>query len=286
MQKILLLISFFLPLQIFSQINPEKINIVRDQWGVPHIFAKTDAEVAYGLAWAAAKQVLSRMLQEVTAWIQSGFRGRPLFVEDIEGFLKEITDGVLGEFIEDLGEAGSFLCRPFRIDVRVALENSYRNNFINQRPQFSCRLTDIIGNIDDFISGGQGSFSQGGGWNNWFTLTSNPDTYTPFGGYQTADALLEDLLTSRQSADLRDVENGNGFRSVKICDGIPTATGDKRQDCEIRTPGSVIVEQLSQNLGNERDSLVQADEITEILVAFLGAVSKDLFKGSNDLLQL
>ena len=28
------------------------IKIARDAWGVPHIFAKTDVEVAYGLAWA------------------------------------------------------------------------------------------------------------------------------------------------------------------------------------------------------------------------------------------
>lgn len=28
------------------------ITIARDQWGVPHIMAKTDAQVAYGLAWA------------------------------------------------------------------------------------------------------------------------------------------------------------------------------------------------------------------------------------------
>ena len=38
-----------------SQINPIKIDIIRDNFGVPHIFAKTDAEVAYGLAWAHAE---------------------------------------------------------------------------------------------------------------------------------------------------------------------------------------------------------------------------------------
>ena len=38
-----------------SQINPNNIDIVRDNFGVPHIFAKTDAEVAYGLAWAHAE---------------------------------------------------------------------------------------------------------------------------------------------------------------------------------------------------------------------------------------
>ncbi|MDP5120669.1 MAG: penicillin acylase family protein, partial [Spirosomaceae bacterium] len=39
----------------FSQINPENIDIVRDKWGVPHIFGKTDAETSYGLAWANAE---------------------------------------------------------------------------------------------------------------------------------------------------------------------------------------------------------------------------------------
>jgi acyl-homoserine-lactone acylase len=33
-------------------INTQKITIARDTYGVPHIFAPTDPEVAYGLAWA------------------------------------------------------------------------------------------------------------------------------------------------------------------------------------------------------------------------------------------
>ncbi len=35
-----------------NSIDPSAIDIIRDAYGVPHIFAKTDAEVAYGLAWA------------------------------------------------------------------------------------------------------------------------------------------------------------------------------------------------------------------------------------------
>ena len=48
---ILLLLSF----KSFSQINPSNISIARDSFGVPHIFAATDAEAAYGLAWAHAE---------------------------------------------------------------------------------------------------------------------------------------------------------------------------------------------------------------------------------------
>lgn len=36
-------------------VDPSMIDIVRDQFGVPHIFAETDPEVAYGLAWAHAE---------------------------------------------------------------------------------------------------------------------------------------------------------------------------------------------------------------------------------------
>jgi acyl-homoserine-lactone acylase len=35
-----------------AQIDPSTITIARDTFGIPHIFAATDAEVAYGLAWA------------------------------------------------------------------------------------------------------------------------------------------------------------------------------------------------------------------------------------------
>ena len=36
----------------FAQINPQDVTIARDSFGVPHIFGKTDADAAYGLAWA------------------------------------------------------------------------------------------------------------------------------------------------------------------------------------------------------------------------------------------
>ena len=47
-----------------QKIDPSKIDIVRDSFGVPHIFARTDAEVAYGLAWANAEDDFKSM-QEV-----------------------------------------------------------------------------------------------------------------------------------------------------------------------------------------------------------------------------
>ena len=52
--RILLSLLLVSPLS-YSQINPKNIDIVRDEYGIPHIYAQTDAEVAYGLAWANAE---------------------------------------------------------------------------------------------------------------------------------------------------------------------------------------------------------------------------------------
>lgn len=54
MIRILFIVGLY-SLSSLSQINPKNIDIVRDAFGVPHIFGKTDADVAYGLAWAHAE---------------------------------------------------------------------------------------------------------------------------------------------------------------------------------------------------------------------------------------
>ena len=40
---------------VHAQVNPEDVEIIRDSYGVPHIYGKTDADTAYGLAWAHAE---------------------------------------------------------------------------------------------------------------------------------------------------------------------------------------------------------------------------------------
>jgi len=65
--KYLIIITLLLSVtsNIFAQtaINPANIDIVRDSFGVPHIFGKTDPEVAYGLAWAEAEDEFASMQQ-------------------------------------------------------------------------------------------------------------------------------------------------------------------------------------------------------------------------------
>ncbi len=49
-------VAIFLSTFLFSQVNPNyHVEIVRDSFGVPHIFGKTDADCSYGLVYAACE---------------------------------------------------------------------------------------------------------------------------------------------------------------------------------------------------------------------------------------
>src|SRR3954467_15218660 len=55
MKVFFLLLLIALSPRAYTQIDPLSVDIVRDSFCVPHIFAPTDAGTAYGLAYAHAE---------------------------------------------------------------------------------------------------------------------------------------------------------------------------------------------------------------------------------------
>lgn len=109
MKKYLLLFSILSVTCQFTNaqtINKDNIEIVRDSFGVPYIFAKTDAEVAYGLAWAHAEDNFKSIQENLL--IGKGMLGR------IKG-----TKGVIFDFGLQF----------FGIDTLV--ENNYEKDISN-----------------------------------------------------------------------------------------------------------------------------------------------------------
>lgn len=70
----LFFLSLLISASVSAQVDPLKVTIARDGYGVPHIFAKTDPEVSYGLAWAHAEDDF-KSLQRV-ALPSKGLMGR------------------------------------------------------------------------------------------------------------------------------------------------------------------------------------------------------------------
>jgi len=67
MKICLLFVSVSISLVVSAQINPAKVTIARDSFGIPHIFGKTDAEVAYGLAWAHSEDDFKNIQYNILA---------------------------------------------------------------------------------------------------------------------------------------------------------------------------------------------------------------------------
>ncbi|CAN5402750.1 acylase [soil metagenome] len=99
-----LLLVCIITLPLYAQINPNGITIARDSFGVPHIFAKTDAETAYGLAWAHSEDNFKDM--QLTLLAAKGMLGR------VEG-----KDGILFDYAMQFLQIDSIVDARYETDL-------------------------------------------------------------------------------------------------------------------------------------------------------------------------
>jgi acyl-homoserine-lactone acylase len=109
MKKLCAVVMLFVFLKsVYGQnvIDPTKINIVRDTYGVPHIFAQTDAEVAYGLAWAHAEDDFSTIQKSFLACksMLGQYNGRDGATIDYVVQLLRIRDLVYSRYETDISD--------------------------------------------------------------------------------------------------------------------------------------------------------------------------------------
>ena len=78
------------------------VTIYRDTWGVPHIHGKTDADVAYGLAWASAEDDVQTVQEQLLAI--RGFYGEAIGKEGIVADIAIKYMGIRDYAINHVGE--------------------------------------------------------------------------------------------------------------------------------------------------------------------------------------
>ena len=133
------------------------------------------------IAWTLVNIVLENMIRSTTAWINSGFEGEPAFITDMDGWLTDIADRVAGDFIWNNTNL-AFLCSPFALDVKFALDLQYRQS---RDFETECRITEVVDNFDAFLAGD----FLAGGWDGWFDMTLNRGS-NPYGAALEASIAL------------------------------------------------------------------------------------------------
>ena len=91
------------------------VRILRDRWGVPHIFGKTDADAAYGLAWAHAEDdfpTIQGALLAARGRLASVF-GPPAAPNDYMVALLRVWDVVDARYEKDLAPEARAICEAY-----------------------------------------------------------------------------------------------------------------------------------------------------------------------------
>lgn len=137
-------VTLFLTTPLFAQIDPVRVTIARDGYGVPHVFAPTDAEVAYGLAWAHAEDDFKTIQQLVMP--AKGLLGREI---GKQGAAADYVVQLLRapELVDSLGAAA--LSPDFRAVLEGYLQgmNDYARahpSEVRQKRLFPLKLTDYL----------------------------------------------------------------------------------------------------------------------------------------------
>src|SRR3989338_97405 len=100
------------------------------------------------LVRAMVRSALREITRSTVAWINSGFQGRPGFVTNPEGFLREVGDQAAGQVIESIAPQ---LCGPFSLQLRLSLGLHYSYSSFDR---IGCRLSDVQKNIYNAFVGG------------------------------------------------------------------------------------------------------------------------------------
>jgi hypothetical protein len=162
--------------------------------------------------------------------------------------------------------------------VRLALVK----NYINDQNNYSCTLTKLKNNYDQFTN----DFSAGG-WDGWFEVTQN-DSNNPYGAYLQAQSSLLAQIGAENNKYVKQLEQGRGFLSFEKCPegkelDPKLGTGDCQVAKDVVTPGSVIQSKLDTALNSGANRLEMADEIDEIIGSLATQLINKALNGVSNL---
>ncbi|MFA6077126.1 MAG: hypothetical protein WC735_03585 [Candidatus Paceibacterota bacterium] len=169
------------------------------------------------LLMVAAKRFLAQMTQATVNWINSGFHGAPLFIENPGSFFKDISKSELRSLIDMIGY--DTLRFPFGKDIALQVIASYKSQ-LETNAQYT--LSKVIYDPDLLVRY-RNDFNIGG-WNGFLINTQYPQN-----NYLGFNMIIQQNLASRLEGTLmapaqqvKDIlQQGMGFLSPQTCPSNP-----------------------------------------------------------------
>jgi hypothetical protein len=166
---------------------------------------------------AVARAFLKKITQSTINWINSGFHGSPLFLENPESFFQDIAKSEIKATVNMFGFDS--LKYPFGRDFSLNIINSYKSTLENNA---AYSLSTVI-NDPIFLNNYRNNFNVGG-WNGFLINTQYPQN-NYLGFQMTASEELARKLQGTVQNNAQKVattlQQGQGFLSPKTCPSNP-----------------------------------------------------------------
>lgn len=206
------------------------------------------------VGWCLANSLIESITTDTINWINGGFQGNPVFIDDPAGYFANIADVQAGQFLNEL--SGGFLCSPIQDIVRVNLAQSYNSQISPYGNQAQCTFTGVSGSLEQFMGG------ETFGWDDWMSYTQNPYN-NPMGSTMFGQIELDRRISQSLGIESTLLDWGAGFFSVK-----------DKETGRISSPGSLIEGQVNQRLFSGQKRLEIADEFNEVMNALVNQIIK------------
>ncbi len=173
-------------------------------------------EVGKQLLKAVAKRVLAEMTKSIINWINSGFHGSPLFLENPQSFFNDIAKSELKTIVDMFGY--DLLRYPFGKQFALNAINSYKSQLATNA-QYT--LSTVMNSAQLRLY--QNNFNYGG-WNGFLINTQYPQN-----NYLGFNMLATEYLASRVQGTVQNaagkvqslLQQGSGFLSPQTCPSNP-----------------------------------------------------------------
>lgn len=170
-------------------------------------------EIGRQILMTIAKKFLQEMTKSTINWINNGFHGNPLYLENSDSFFKDIAKSEIKTFIDLIGY--DRLRQPFGKDFALNTIGAYKKQFADNA---SYTLSNAI--KDPVLLKSYREDFNTGGWNGFLINTQYPQNN--YIGYQmvATEELARKLQGTVQTAAQKvqtTLQQGMGFLSPKIC---------------------------------------------------------------------
>jgi len=196
--------------------------------------SKTREECFNGIAVTLAKNQLTAMTRYTMNWVNTGFSGNPMYVQDAISLSNNIEKDTLENGINTLIDPDN--AYPYGNYFSKSMINTYyggananygaMNLLGNMTSTLGSFITDPTSYKDtktltpaEKAKRANDRFANDfatGGWNGWLGLTQN-EKNNPLGFSMKVSQILTDAATQKQQATKDEVTQNNGFLSQKKC---------------------------------------------------------------------